>query len=172
MLHHIERGIFSTPATDRRNSTLSFRQIVTARVRRVHPKQGMCWLFCLFYPADSYIILQLLHQALCPRTLASTDSITWIHFSSSSQMDLTNGKIQKRVRGQSIGCFSSLAASPLLWQWPYPSAYRHSSFTATGLTGIYSLFLLLPLYFSEMFHHPLSVPFTFSPLSTLLNSLH
>ena len=37
--------------------------------------------------------------------------------------------------------------------------------------GIYFLFLLLPLYFSEMFHHPLSVPFTFSPLSTLLNSL-
>ena len=30
MLHHIERGIFSTPATNGRNSTLSFRQVVIA----------------------------------------------------------------------------------------------------------------------------------------------
>lgn len=98
------------------------------------PKVRGVLIILFFFSADPFTILHLLHPALCPRRLTSTDCITWIHFSYSSQLHLSNGKAQKEVRGQGIGYSGSLPASPWFWPCPHPSACGHSSLTALALT--------------------------------------
>ena len=180
MLHHIERGIFSSPATNGRNSAVSFRQVVTAWVRSAYPKQGMC---CLFY----FLFCRLLHYPPVspPGSVSQDTSFYRLYHTDSLFLQLPDGFDQwedpeggprsKYWLFQLPLCFTialTVVISLCLQAQLFHSHRSHKGETLCSTEGGKLLFLLLPLYFSEMFHHPLSVPFTFSPLSTLLNSLH